>query len=325
VVDDLIRRWAAIMGEFTFGPDEIGFHGGTVDYGQGTGAAFGTAMSNQWFGGGSISVDIAFAGVSPKSVADIVFYYNPTTRAFISAGISNEYLFGIRSFDTRWNAYTAVGEPNRLVAGQTYHLECRVRGSLVTLLSDGVEVASVNLPVGLPQSQVGVWCRNETDILLRNFSVATEPSRAFVVIKFTSPFNELYEEVVRPICTELGIQPLRADDTYGPGLIIADVGRQIDEAKLVIAEISPINANVYYEVGYAHARGKPTILIADPKVEKLPFDVSPFRTLFYENSIDGERKVEEGLRRHLKAVLDPSRLSITPLQPTGAGVMVARG
>ena len=108
-------------------------------------------------------------------------------------------------------------------------------------------------------------------------------------------------------------------------MIIADVVRQIDDSKLVIAEISPVNANVYYEVGYAHARGKPTILIADRNVERLPFDVSPFRTLFYDNTIDGKRRVEEGLRRHLTAVLDPSRLSNTPLQPTGAGTSGARG
>jgi hypothetical protein len=60
-------------------------------------------------------------------------------------------------------------------------------------------------------------------------------------------------------------------------------------------------------VGYAHARGKPTILIADRGIEKLPFDVSPFRTLFYENSIDGKRRIEEGLRKHIKAILDPNK------------------
>jgi hypothetical protein len=48
--------------------------------------------------------------------------------------------------------------------------------------------------------------------------------------------------------------------------------------------------------------GKPTILLAH-KGTKLPFDVSPFRTLFYENSISGKQKVEIGLEKHLKASL----------------------
>jgi hypothetical protein len=49
---------------------------------------------------------------------------------------------------------------NRLVAGQPYHLEHRVKGSVVTLPPEGVEVVAVNLPVALPQSQVGVWCHS---------------------------------------------------------------------------------------------------------------------------------------------------------------------
>jgi hypothetical protein len=84
-------------------------------------------------------------------------------------------------------------------------------------------------------------------------------------------------------------------------VIIQDITRQLLEAQAVIAEISPANPNVYYEVGFAHALNKPTILIAD-KETKLPFDVSPFRVLFYENSIPGRSRFEEGLRGHLSAI-----------------------
>ena len=43
------------------------------------------------------------------------------------------------------------------------------------------------------------------------------------------------------------------------------------------------------------------ILIAQARTE-LPFDLSPFRTLFYENSIGGKAKVEAGLEEHLLAI-----------------------
>jgi hypothetical protein len=316
--------WAAITGRFTFALPEITFHGGTVSYGDENGPAVGMAISSQWFAGGSLSADVTFDEVGDRTVCDLVFFHNPTTRTFITAGIANEILYGIKSFDTRWQPYAATGEPNRLEAGRSYHLECRVQGSIVTLLSDGVETVTANLPVALPKSQVGVWCRGTSDIHIRNFSVKAQMPTAFVVMQFTTPFNELFEEVIRPICAELGVRAVRADDTYGPGLIIADVIRQIDESKLVVAEISPVNANVYYEVGYAHARGKPTILIAERRIERLPFDLSPFRTLFYDNTIDGKKRIEEGLRRHLTAVLDPSQLSSIPLQPMGAGTSGAR-
>ncbi len=39
------------------------------------------------------------------------------------------------------------------------------------------------------------------------------------------------------------------------------------------------------------------------KEAKLPFAVSLFRTLFYENSIGDKGKLEEGLKRYIKAIL----------------------
>jgi hypothetical protein len=140
------------------------------------------------------------------------------------------------------------------------------------------------------------------NIKISDFKVSTSPGQAFVVMQFSTPFTEIYEEVIKSVCSEFGIKPHRGDETYGPGLIIADVVREIRNSEFVIAEITPANPNVYYEIGYAHAINKPTILLADANLEKLPFDVSGFRTLFYENSIVGKRKFEEGLRKHIAAI-----------------------
>jgi nucleoside 2-deoxyribosyltransferase len=103
----------------------------------------------------------------------------------------------------------------------------------------------------------------------------------------------LYIDVIKDVCEKLGVEAVRADDTYTKGMIITDIINQINESKLIIADITPTNANVYYEVGYAHALNKPTILMAE-KGTRLPFDISPFRVLFYENSIIGKSKIEEG-------------------------------
>jgi hypothetical protein len=103
---------------------------------------------------------------------------------------------------------------------------------------------------------------------------------------------------------QFGLHPYRADHVYGPGSILEDIIQGIETAQIVIAEITPTNENVFYEVGYAHALKKPTILLAEKKDrEKLPFDLSGFRCLFYENSIGGKRKVREGLKKHLQAIL----------------------
>ncbi len=99
-----------------------------------------------------------------------------------------------------------------------------------------------------------------------------------------------------------GLQALHAGEVYGPGIILEDIQRDIIDAKIIVAEITPPNKNVFYELGYAHALKKPTILLAE-KDKALPFDISGFRCLFYENSIPGRRKFEEGLRKHLSAIL----------------------
>jgi hypothetical protein len=60
--------------------------------------------------------------------------------------------------------------------------------------------------------------------------------------------------------------------------------------------ITPNNANVYFEVGYALALAKPTTLLAR-KGTSLPFDVAGFRVLFmktpsdYEDTIGGKSRV----------------------------------
>jgi nucleoside 2-deoxyribosyltransferase len=85
-------------------------------------------------------------------------------------------------------------------------------------------------------------------------------------------------------------------------MILHDIAQGVVDSKIVVAEITPANQNVFYELGYAHALGKPTILLAEPG-KQLPFDISGHRVLFYENSIAGKKQVEDGLRKHLKAIL----------------------
>ena len=71
-----------------------------------------------------------------------------------------------------------------------------------------------------------------------------------------------------------------------------------------MAEISTQNPNVFYELGYAHALRKPAILLVRRQEgQKMPFDVSGYRAIFYDDSIGGKKAVERTLEQHLKAVL----------------------
>jgi nucleoside 2-deoxyribosyltransferase len=125
-------------------------------------------------------------------------------------------------------------------------------------------------------------------------------------MQFNTPeYEALFTEIITPVCEKEGFSVYRADFTKRPGLIISDITKHLTESQVIIGEVTPLNGNVYYEVGYADALKKPVVLIADKTVGQLPFDIRPYRTIFYENSIGGKRTVEETLSQYLKNILTP--------------------
>jgi hypothetical protein len=159
------------------------------------------------------------------------------------------------------------------------------------------------LPSPLAEGQVGLFTWGPNAVRFAEVSSATEPGTAFVVMKFAPAYQELYDDVIKPVVGQFDLHAYHVGEVFGPGLILDDITRGIIEAKVIIADITPTNENVFYELGYAHALRKPTILLAE-KDKVLPFDISGFRCLKYENSIGGKRRLVEGLRKHLKAILN---------------------
>lgn len=282
------------------------------------GLSFGLAISSMGFSGGEISAKVEFDQIGPGNSCELIFFFDPTRRTHVHAGIGGfDSAFCIRHWDgANWQTHASTGSRASLRARTKYSLRVKVLGSRVTLLVDHVEVLGAILPFRLPPSQTGLFCLDDANIRVSQFEVDSRRAKVFVVMQFTTPFNEIHEEVVKKICAEFGLEAHRADETYGPGMIVADVAREIAEAEFIIAEITPPNPNVYYELGYSHAINKPVIMLADKTIEKLPFDVSPFRVLFYDNSIAGRRHFEDGLRQHIRAIRSAEALPVV----TGAGI-----
>ncbi len=302
-------NWAPILGECEQKGEQLIFKGSRIETPTGErkmSAAIGNFISDRKFAGGTITAEIKFEKVDPSTACSIIFYYNIAVKGFATAGLGGAFLYFINDFDgRRWTQHALSGDPKNLKPKRKYILKVSVIGSYVILNVDDVDVLSFILPGTFPQSQVGLWCCSESNITISNYNVCSEAPKAFVIMQFTPPYNDLYKEVIQRICedTKFGIKTIRADEIYGPGMIVTDIERQIIESKLVIAEITTSNPNVYYEVGYARALKKPTILIAE-KATQLPFDVSPFRVLFYEDSIAGKKRIEDGLHKHIASILE---------------------
>lgn len=297
------NNWISLLGKFQIDDGTLTFKGGVTSYEGKPASQVGNFLCEQEFGGGTISSTIRFHDDPSSAGAGLILFYHPASKGFVVAHLGGMgFLVEVRTFTSqKWITHDSYGPGDQIEAEKDYDFRVHVAGSRVVVTLDGIRVVDTTLQFPLPRGQTGLWAIGNHDISFSNFKVEPEHPKLFVVMQFSDPFDELYADVIKPVGEKLDFNVVRADETYGPGLIIADIERNIVEAKVVVADITPNNPNVYWEAGYAHALRKPTILIAE-RDTKLPFDVSPFRTLFYDNTIAGKSMMEEGLENHLLAI-----------------------
>ena len=100
--------------------------------------------------------------------------------------------------------------------------------------------------------------------------------------------DKTYEQLVRPAFDRVGINCFRAIDANLTGSIDSIMYKWIYEADFVIADLSTLNANVFYELGVRHAQQPTTTIIIAESVlmQKIPFDLSSFVIHQYEHGGD---------------------------------------
>jgi len=107
---------------------------------------------------------------------------------------------------------------------------------------------------------------------------------AFVLMPFEDAFDDIYKLGIQAVANELGVVAERVDEQNFSETILERIYRQIDAADFIIADMTGKNPNVFYEVGYAHAKGKPCTLLTQ-SAEDIPFDLRQHRHLVYGGSI----------------------------------------
>ncbi len=103
----------------------------------------------------------------------------------------------------------------------------------------------------------------------------------FVLMPFKEPFNTYYNGIIKPGVTAAGLDPLRGDSLFRPSPIMGDIWQMIQDARIIVAEMTGQNANVFYELGLAHAIGKPVVLISET-MDDVPFDLQALRVILYD-------------------------------------------
>lgn len=263
----------------------------------------GVALARGRFRAGTITVTTTFQDPS-EAAARVIVGYNAATSAYFSIGLGGygfAYVIDEYREGRGWKALRANGTADNLNKNTPYAMQVDVQGQSAKLSVDGITVLETTLPYPLSGGQVGLFAWGEKSIKFDDLKFEPGRPRAFVVMQFSEPYNTLYDEVIQPVAKRLNFEVYRADDVFRPGIILQDIVRGLIEADVIIAEITPVNANVFYELGYAHALDKPTILLASRNTQ-LPFDISGYRCIFYDDTIGGKHRVEVDLERHLKNI-----------------------
>jgi len=296
-----ISDWAPIVGIWQVEDERVTYlrPDSRIEFG------FGIAITAKPLTNGKVSAKIDFREKPKDNEARIIFGYHPQTRNYFSAGLGgygNAYVIDEFVSGRGWRAVAAAGSKENLTSSKPYHVEVFIAGQHASLRADGVPVVEASLPRPLQGNQVGLLAVGPGPVTFSSITSIPRPPQAFVVMQYGQPYDAVYAEVIKPVCEEMGLEPLRADDVQKPGIILQDIIRSIVESEVVIAEITPPNPNVFYELGYAHALSKSTILLAE-RGKELPFDIRSYRCIFYDNTIRGKRDVEAALRKHLGSIV----------------------
>lgn len=147
----------------------------------------------------------------------------------------------------------------------------------------------------------------DSQLVLRSagYASASKP-HVFAAMPFAPEFDDLYHYGITGAVKASGYLCERADMSSFTGNVMSWVQLRIATAKLVIAELTGANPNVYLEVGFAWALRIPTVLLVN-SAEDLRFDVRGQRVIEYKGSI---RTLEEKLAKELAAL---------PLRKSAAG------
>lgn len=135
----------------------------------------------------------------------------------------------------------------------------------------------------------------------------TSSDTCFVMMPFGDPLGSYYEQIYEPAIKKAGLTPVRADnEIFGTGKIIDQIWSGISNAKILLAELTSRNANVFYELGLAHALKKPVVLVSSNE-EDVPFDLQHVRVIYYnyQDPFWGNKLIDKVAENIISAIKNP--------------------
>lgn len=96
---------------------------------------------------------------------------------------------------------------------------------------------------------------------------------AFVVMPFSEPWSDaVFRDLLKPGVEGAGFKCIRGDAVVRIGDLTQNIWGALLRAGVVVADVSAVNANVFYELGLTHALGKDAIILKQAGA-KVPADI----------------------------------------------------
>lgn len=132
--------------------------------------------------------------------------------------------------------------------------------------------------------------------------------QCFVIQPFDSgKFDKRFEDVYRLAIEDAGLEAYRVDRDPTAEVPIESIERGIKRAAVCLADITVDNPNVWYELGFAYAIGKPVVLVcsAERTGKRFPFDIQHRAILEYSPDAPSDfEQLREGITSRIKAFLN---------------------
>jgi hypothetical protein len=184
---------------------------------------------------------------------------------------------------------------------KTIFIQSLEKAQLLTRHGEKVRVVDVTSKAGVAEEKTDTLKKLEAAVTIK------PEDSCFVMQPFAAPLGNYYEQVYKPAIMKAGLRPMRADaEIFGTGKIMDQVWRGINASKVLVAELTSRNPNVFYELGLAHALKKPVVLISSNE-DDVPFDLHHIRVIYYDvtDPFWGQKLIDKVAENILSALKNP--------------------
>ncbi|MER0630261.1 hypothetical protein AAA552_02760 [Pseudomonas aeruginosa] len=218
--------------------------------------------------------------------------------------------------------FARVGEITQSrVQGGSVTLEYRYDPDVPPIPHNDLLLLAPALGIQIPRRGFGPfehshWALKDADLFRVLMTEWRRPSREPQVFQLNTPqrvdrillsammpfagFDSVWGAIQRAAAGN-GMQCGRADNRWDHPAIIQDVVSLIDQSAIVICDCTGKNANVFYEMGIAHALGKEVVIITQNATD-IPFDIAHLRHIRYLPNEQGIQQLEADLAARVNAL-----------------------